>query len=216
MLSARNVFIALFTPLARRMGGVSPNTLSLVSLTAGVAAGMAFGFAHRSNGFFALAALLVAVSGAADSLDGIVARMYNRTSAAGEFLDHFADRVVEVSVLVGIAVSPGASITLGLSVVILTLLHSYLGTQIEAAFGRREYSGPGKAEQFVGLVAFGVVRAAAPSWSIPVGDPHMSLADALFALLGAGTILGIVGRLRAARALASAPDAPVGRKDHRQ
>ena len=215
MLSVRRFFVEVFTPVARRLEGVNPNALTLVSAAAGVLAGVAFSQAHHGSLFYALAALLVAVSGSADSLDGIVARLHHRTSAAGEFLDHFSDRIVEVSVLAGIAMSPGASTRLGLGVVILTLLHSYLGTQIEATFGPREYAGPGKAEQFVGLVLFGGLLAVAPGLSIPWGARRLALADALFILLAIGTLAGLVHRLRLAYSLCTSParpDEPGGRQ----
>ena len=205
MLSVRQFFVVVFTPLARAMVGVNPNALTLVSVVAGVLAGVAFSQAHYGALFYALAAVLVAVSGSADSLDGIVARLDNRTSTAGEFFDHFGDRIVEVAVLVGIAASPGASTLLGLGVVILTQLHSYLGTQIEATFGRREYSGPGRAELFVGFVLFGMLLAASPGLSIPWGARRVSLADAAFVVLAIVTVAGLVHRLRRAWSLCTSP-----------
>ena len=171
----RAFFTALFTPIARHMRGISPNTLTLISLVAGVAAGGAFLFAQRGHLYYALAAVLLAVSGAADSLDGIVARMYGRASAWGDFLDHFGDRLIEVSVLSGIAFSPRANHTLGLYVLVVTLLHSYLGTQIEATLGYRRHDGPGKAEHFVLLIAFALVLAVFPEFSFAVAGWPVSL-----------------------------------------
>ena len=86
---------------------------------------------------------------------------------------------------------------------ILTQIHSYLGTQIEATFGRREYTGPGRAELFVGFALFGVVLAAAPGLSIPLGARRVSLADAGFVLLAIATVAGLVHRVRLARSLCS-------------
>lgn len=221
MLSVRSLVGAAFTPLARRMSTVDPNTLTVVSLTAGVAAGLAFALAGRGPGYYAAAGILVAVSGSADALDGLVARLHGRTSAAGDFLDHAGDRLVEVCLLVGIAASPGASAVFGLAVVILTLLNSYLGTQIEATFGRRAYTGLGKAEQFIGLVMFAAVLAIAPDLALSLGGLPFGAADALFALLGAGAVAGLVHRVRLGVSLAVAgtphagapggPDSPENR-----
>lgn len=205
MLSVRRFFERLFTPLARTMGAVSPTTLTLVSMAAGVLAGVAFSQAHRGPLVYALAAALVAASGVADALDGIVARLNGRASRAGELLDHFGDRIVDASVLVGIALSPGATSAFGLGVVILTQIHSYLGTQIEATFGRREYAGPGRAELFVGFVLFAAVLAVAPGLTIPLGTRRVALADAAFVILAIVTVAGLVCRLRLARSLCS-PD----------
>ena len=203
MLSVRRFFERLFTPLARTMRGVSPTALTLVSMAAGVLAGVAFSQAHRGPLVYALAAVLAAASGAADALDGLVARLNGRASRAGEFLDHFGDRIVDASVLAGIALSPGATTAFGLGVVILTQIHSYLGTQIEATFGRREYAGPGRGELFVGFVLFAAVLAAAPGLAIPLGARRVPLADAAFVVLAVVTVVGLVCRLRLACVLSS-------------
>ena len=195
----RAFFVALFTPLARRLRGVSPTALTLVSLVAGVAAGGAFALASRGPSWYAAAALLLALSGAADSLDGIVARMTAQVTAGGDFLDHFVDRIVEIAVLSGIAFSPHASRTLGLYVLVATLLHSYLGTQIEASFGGRRREGPGKEEHFVALIAFALVLVAFPDLSFAVTSRSVSLPDAFLAALGLATLAGIAHRLVLAR-----------------
>jgi archaetidylinositol phosphate synthase len=202
----RAFFVALFTPLARHMRGISPNALTFVSLLAGVAAGGAFLIAFRGPSFYALAALLLALSGAADSLDGIVARMYGRTSAGGDFIDHFCDRLVEIAILSGIAFSPHANHTLGLYVLVVTLLHSYLGTQIEASFGSRQHNGPGKAEHFVGLIAFALILAFFPELSFTLAGQSASLPNIFLAVLGLATLAGVVHRL--VRALCASSRAP--------
>ena len=204
----RAFFIVLFTPLARHMRGVSPNALTLVSLLAGVAAGGAFLLAHRGPACYALAALLLAVSGAADSLDGIVARMYGRTTAGGDFFDHFGDRLVEIGVLSGIAFSPHANHTLGLYVLVVTLLHSYLGTQIEASFSSRRYDGPGKAEHFVALIAFALLLACFPELSFTLAARSVSLPNVFLAVLGLTTLAGVARRLHRARLLCASAHPP--------
>src|SRR5512140_3185489 len=111
----------------------------------------------------------------------------------GDFADHFGDRLVEI------AVSPHANRTLGLYVVVVTLLHSYLGTQIEASFGSRRHDGPGKAEHFVALIAYALAVALFPELSFPVGDLSVSLPTAFLAVLGVSTLAGVVVRLVRAR-----------------
>ncbi len=196
MTPVRELVAVAFTPIARAMSAVNPATLTLVSVAAGVASGLAFACAGRGSGWYVAAGLLIGMSGSADALDGLVARLHGKVSVRGDFLDHVGDRLVEVCILAGIAASPGASPVFGLSVVILTLLTSYLGTQIEATFGHRAYSGLGKAEQFIGLIVFACVLAAAPSFSVPVGGLRLSAANVFFALLGAATLAGLVYRLR--------------------
>jgi phosphatidylglycerophosphate synthase len=202
MLSVRGFFTIVFTPLARRMTGVNPNTLTAVSLVAGVLAGVSFAFTGQWRGAAVAAGVLVTVSGSADALDGIVARLFSRTSRAGSFLDHLADRVVETAILAGISCAPGAAPMLGAAVIVITLLHSYLGAQIEAAFGVRDYGGGGKAEQFVGLVIFAGVLALAPKASLGAAGVRVSLTNLFLIILGVLTTASFLRRL--ARGLAMA------------
>lgn len=197
-----------FTPVARAMSGVQPNTLTLVSMASGAAAGLAFASAGGGRGWYVAAGVLTALSGSADALDGLVARIHGRVSAGGDFLDHAGDRFVEVAILAGIAASPGADTVFGLAVVILTLLNSYLGTQIEATFGLRSYSGPGKAEQFIGLIVFAAVLAASPSFAIGIGRFSVSAANVMFGLLAVGTAAGLLHRLRLGLSLARRASGP--------
>jgi archaetidylinositol phosphate synthase len=191
----RALLTALFTPLGRKLSWVSPNALTVLSLVAGVAAGTAFVLARRGASWYALAAVLLAVSGAADSLDGIVARLHGRATAWGDFLDHFCDRLVEIAVFSGVAFSPHASRTLGLAVLAVTLLHSYLGTQIAASFGARRRGGPGKEELFVALIAYAAVLACLPELSLPLAKRAVPLPNAFLVALAVATLGGIAHRL---------------------
>jgi phosphatidylglycerophosphate synthase len=208
MHAVRSWIERALTPAARRAAGVSPNLITGVAVLAGLGAGLCLWQARHGREYHALAALLLVVSGLADALDGIVARMYGRVTRLGEFLDHVGDRLVEVAIIAGIAVSPGATASLGAAALVLTLLHSYLGTQIEATFGRREYSGPGKAEQFIGLVLFALARFTWPFARLPLLGVAVSLPDACLVALGIGAVAGGVHRLRLAGALALQEGSP--------
>lgn len=189
----RQFFITLLTPFAHFFSGVNPNALTILSLITGMLAGIAYWLTHISPKFFLVGAALVVFSGLADSLDGIIARLYERTTKFGDFLDHFCDRVVDVSILIGLAASPHADSTLGLAIVIILLLNNYLGTQIEASFGQRLY-GPGKAELFVGLVVFSFFMAFFPDVSLQVGKNIITFINILFFILGIVTIGSIIHR----------------------
>jgi phosphatidylglycerophosphate synthase len=209
-VNLRRFFTWLFTPLATRLVRVNPNALTVLSILAGAGAGLMFALAQGRPAGYAAAAALIAVSGAADAIDGIVARLSGRVSRAGELLDHFGDRLVDVSVLGGIALMPGATRPLGVIVIVLTLLSSYLGTQIEATFGVRDYRGPGKAEQFVGLIAFALVVAASSAID-PLSRSAAVLPDIFLVLLGAGTLGAVAFRLHQAHRLGQKAD---GRRGH--
>jgi CDP-diacylglycerol--glycerol-3-phosphate 3-phosphatidyltransferase len=82
----------LAAPLARR--GVSPYALTLLGV---VLAGLALWPARAGGAWLALAALLVAVSGLLDSLDGAVAVLTGRAGRLGFVVDSVADRCSDVA-----------------------------------------------------------------------------------------------------------------------
>jgi len=190
----RDLFVKLFTPIARLIPQANPNTITWVAVATGCLAGVSYVAAHLHPAFYLVAGLLVGMSGTCDSLDGIVARMYGRTTKLGDFLDHFFDRVINICIFTGMAFSPGAEPVLGLFCVIVVMLNSYLGTQIEASFGQRYYGGLGKAELFVGLVAFSVALAIWPGAGIPFGEKHIALINIFFPVLGGFTLYSLVHR----------------------
>lgn len=204
----REFFIHVFTPLARHLRRVDPNTLTLIGVVTGGLAGVSYALAGHGSGFYLLGGALVGLSGAADSLDGIVARMYGHTSRRGDFLDHFFDRIVNIAIFAGLAFSPGASPVLGLVTVIVVLLNSYLGTQIEASFGKRYYGGVGKAELFVGIMGGSVVLAIFHGAAFRVAGHVVSLVDVFFAIMSVSTLLGLMHRFRYALELCALEDGP--------
>ncbi len=84
----------------------------------------------------------------------------------------------------------------GASVIALTLLHSGLGAQIVASFGRRSYEGGGKAEQFVGLLIFAVVMTVNSDGALVLAGRRILFGDLFFAILGLATLLAFLDRLR--------------------
>ncbi len=77
--------------------GVSPNFLTVLGFLFSVASGFFIAFGELQKG-----ALLFALSGLCDTLDGIVARVCGRKSKFGAFLDSFLDRYSDFFPLAGI------------------------------------------------------------------------------------------------------------------
>ncbi len=204
------LYLACLEPLARGLSRVHPNWMTLAALGLGVLAGTTYWLTRLHPLFFVAAAGLVTLAGIADSLDGMMARMHNRRSRRGDFLDHFLDRVVDVAVLGGLALTPHATTSFGLAVIIVVVLNAYLGTQIEASFQRRFYTGLGKAELFVGLVVGSVVLAILPDAALPLGGRRFPLVDVFFLVVGILAVQAIVHRFRLALRLAAEADGAGG------
>ena len=174
-----------FTPLARRCP-LSPTAVSLIALALNVAA--AFLLYRR---MFLIAIVLLAIGGLADAFDGIVARVQEKTSRYGDFLDHFADRVSDVLLLAGWLLGNDVRIEITLAAIIAILLNGYIGTQIEASWRERSYDTVGRGEFVLALIVFPIVSHILYSnqWdSIAKGGLRiaewMSLLIVAFALLG--------------------------------
>ena len=88
-------------PVARGLVavGITPNTVSWISLVLGFLAG-----ACLSVGHFGFGAFFSVISAFLDTLDGMVARMTGKASDAGEVLDATVDRYVEFFFLGGLMI----------------------------------------------------------------------------------------------------------------
>ncbi|HXH38594.1 MAG TPA: CDP-alcohol phosphatidyltransferase family protein, partial [Thermoanaerobaculia bacterium] len=134
-----------FTPLARRIP-FSPNTITSIALALNIIAAACLAYGARRPGLFLVAIVIIAISGLADALDGIVARVQEKTSRFGDFFDHCADRAGDTLLAACWLVSNGVREPLAMAGIIMTMLNGYIGTQIEATYGVRSYESVGRGE----------------------------------------------------------------------
>ena len=87
-------------PVARLLSHtpVTPNQVSIASL--GVALGAFLSFAY---GYHVMAGLLAQASSIADGIDGDLARLKNKTTAFGGFMDAVLDRYADALIILGLA-----------------------------------------------------------------------------------------------------------------
>jgi phosphatidylglycerophosphate synthase len=98
-------------PLARSLSRVSPIAITLLALVAGL---LAAWFAHRQIHFAALA--LWILNRVLDGLDGLLARMHNKQSDFGGYVDILTDFVVYAALPIGlVAGSPSGERYLALA-----------------------------------------------------------------------------------------------------
>ncbi|MDO8724930.1 MAG: CDP-alcohol phosphatidyltransferase family protein [Candidatus Methanoperedens sp.] len=84
------------SPVAKKIVGVNPNTLTLLGLLISIAAAIFF-----AKGEVLAAGSLLLISGFFDVLDGAVARENGRTTRFGGFLDSVCDRFADAAILIG-------------------------------------------------------------------------------------------------------------------
>jgi archaetidylinositol phosphate synthase len=155
----------LLTPIAKRMVNVNPNVLTWISVLFAFIAGLLFFLSSPENElvYFYLigASIFVFLNGLFDAIDGKVAKLANKTSKRGDFLDHALDRFSDVFIVGGLALSPWLKVHsyIGLLAIVGMLLTSYMGTQAQAIGYKREYSGLlGRADRLVFLMIAPVVQ----------------------------------------------------------
>ena len=128
-------------------------------------------FAQEATMFLLFAALMVGANGLLDALDGKIARMQERESKRGDFVDHVIDRYSDVFILAGVALGVHCSVFVGLFAVIGVMLASYMGTQAQALGLRREYRGIlGRADRLALLIIIPLVQFLLMSLDVGVGE----------------------------------------------
>lgn len=176
-------------PLAERCP-LSPNAITVLALAINIA-GAAMLYQQQFLGAIAL----IAIGGLADAFDGVVARVQQKTTRYGDFLDHFADRVSDVLVVTGWLLGSGVRMEITVAAVIAVMLNGYAGTQVEATWHERNYDSVGRGEFVLALIVFPVIShiLLQNGWSA-LGAGGIRVAEWLALLLIAFAILGIVQR----------------------
>ena len=195
----RGLVTAIISPLARLLLriGVSPDAVTVLGTVATCSA--ALWFAPR--GQLIAAALVVTVFALFDLLDGTMARLSNRASPFGAFLDSTLDRIADAVVFGAVILYFGGEgdSMFGAAMALLCLV---TGITTSYARARAESLGfnarVGLMERADRLVVLGIAGVAADLW-----DEPMVLAWGL-ALLGALSAVTLVQRIWAVREQARA------------
>ncbi len=108
--------------------GVTPNMLTAAALVAAAAAGLAIGTGHLSAG-----ALLLLLGGLLDGMDGELARLLDRETRLGAFLDSLADHCGDFAVYCGLLyLWLDMGIRREVILIPLALFGSMLGSQVRS------------------------------------------------------------------------------------
>src|SRR6476646_7779018 len=145
-----------FLPAATRCP-LSPNAITLLALGLSLIAASCFYRGGHSPSLFLVGMGVVVLAGLADAFDGIVARVQHRETKYGDFLDHFADRIADTMLAAGWMLGNRVQHELALGAIIAIMLNGYIGTQIEATWGSRDYGSVGRGEFMQDLIVFPIV-----------------------------------------------------------
>ena len=157
--SQRSKADPFLVPVAKLFKNVSPNTISRMGLIVALISGIILYMSYDNHILLIVGSLVVILSGYFDSLDGKVAKMFNKASKKGDYLDHVFDRYADVFMIGGIAVSAWCNPYLGMAALVGVLLTSYMGTQAQAVGAPRLYAGLlGRADRVVLSTLFPILQ----------------------------------------------------------
>jgi len=112
--------------------GLTPNTISIIGMALAFLSALAYTQWQPNRFYILLATALLLLSGFCDALDGTLARLYQKTTAFGGFLDSLLDRYADAAVYGGIIVGGLCDPLWGLTALIGSLLVSYTRARAEA------------------------------------------------------------------------------------
>ena len=161
----------LLSDISKLFIKVNPDVITWIALLFALVSGIFFYYStvekELINYYLFFAAFFVFLNGLFDAVDGKVAKLTNKVSLRGDFLDHALDRFADVFMVGGLALSSWCRPSIGLLAVIGMLLTSYMGTQSQAIGHKRDYSGLlGRADRLVLLMIFPIVQHIALRYSI--------------------------------------------------
>jgi CDP-diacylglycerol--glycerol-3-phosphate 3-phosphatidyltransferase len=155
---ARGFFGRLFSPVAKLLlrWGISPDVVTVVG-TIGVCLG-ALIFYPMGELFWGTVVITVFVF--ADMVDGLMARMQDRSSRWGSFLDSTLDRLADASVFSGVAIwffTGGANTAIAvasLACLVLGMLVSYARAKAESLGCTADVGIAERSERLVAVLVF--------------------------------------------------------------
>ena len=162
----RGIVDWIVVPLSRVFRNVNPNSLTWISFPFAIAAGVLYYLSDPASDnawlLVFLALTMVGFTSLFDLLDGKVAKMYDKATKKGDYLDHVIDRFSDVVIFAGVAFSAWTDLRVGFFAMTGVLLTSYMGTQAQAMGMKRNYGGIlGRADRLALLSiasAFDIIR----------------------------------------------------------
>ena len=128
--------------------GITPNMISAAGLLNGIIAGAALAATSWTEHEVAyrllwlIGAACIALRGAANMLDGVVAVETGQASPIGQLYNEVPDRVSDTATLIGAGYAFGGDPTLGFIAAIVALFVAYVRAMGKVAGARQEYCGP--------------------------------------------------------------------------
>jgi len=139
--------------------GLTPNMISAIGITLAFLSALAYTQWQSRPPYLLLATILLLLSGFCDTLDGVLARLYQQTTAFGGFLDSLLDRYADAAVYAGIIIGGLCDVLWGLIALSGSLLVSYSRARAEAASIKMESIGLAERAERMLILAIATITA---------------------------------------------------------
>jgi archaetidylinositol phosphate synthase len=164
--------------------GLTPNTISAIGIALAFLSALTYAEWQNRPAYILIATVLLLLSGFCDALDGILARLYQQTTAFGGFLDSLLDRYADAAVYAGLIVGGLCDALWGLTALTGSLLVSYSRARAEAAGIKMESIG--LAERAERIIILAIASLVAFFWQ---PQTAINLGIILLAILSNLTVL---------------------------
>ena len=171
--------------------GVTPNAISVVGMTCGIAAGVALAATAFANTwpapFWLAAAFFIFLRLLANMLDGMVAVEGRKASRLGELFNEVPDRITDAAILIGLGYSTSGHIVLGYLAALAAIFTAYVRSAAKVAGAPQDFCGPmAKPHRMATVIAVAIISAFLPT---------TRLAEFALIAIAAGSMLTAVRRL---------------------
>ena len=136
--------------------GISPNGWSCIGLVFAFASGIVYGWNIEYS--LIIGGVILLVAGFFDNVDGQVARVSQKVTRTGGFLDSVFDKIAEVAIFLGILVGGFAEPYLVFLAITFSLLVSYTRSRAESLGVKLQGIGIGeRAERLLVIAIIGII-----------------------------------------------------------
>lgn len=142
--------------------GLTPNAISAIGIVLAFLSALTYAEWQNRPDYLLIATVLLILSGFCDTLDGVLARLYQQTTAFGGFLDSLLDRYADAAVYVGLIAGGLCDAPWGLIALTGSLLVSYSRARAEATGIKMESIG--LAERAERIIILALASLAAFFW----------------------------------------------------
>lgn len=158
-------------PLARRLAAIHPDVWTWLAVGVCGIAGTLLTVSGRQPVLLLVVPPLLFLRLLLNVFDGVAAQESGTSSVRGEAFSEFADRIADVAVLGGFALSGLGRLSLAVLAIVTVSMVSYVGILGKAVGAGRQYGGlMGKPDRMVVLMIASVLHYAAwkLGWALPV------------------------------------------------